>query len=269
MTTLIRLMRHPSDAEIVLAQTPPDWNSVMGRFAPARYAPDLRAYLIHRERVPAFARFVGIEGGRLVDERVAAPSGPPTAKPSGPECANCGQPGSFEHPPKMCPSCGQPWTVVYIHERAAAARRVDCPRCGAKNRGHFPFCAGCGGALSVPAAVRAPAVVPVVGRGGDPKALAEVVAETMPDRPETACAADGCYRPTRDGICDHCRAQAIDDDIEAANAALIARLHANERARAHTRPEPDPEPPRHFTAADINHDRVHAAMARRSQRSTT
>lgn len=270
MTTLIRLTRHPSDAEIVLAQTPPDWNAVMGRFAPARYAPDLRAYLIHRERIPAFARFVGIEGARLVDERTAPPSGPPTAKRSGPECANCGQAGSSTNPPKMCPSCGQPWVEIYFHERIAEARRVECPRCGARNRGHFPFCAGCGGALTVPTAVRPPAVVvPVTDRGGDPKPLAAVVAETMPDRPEVACSVDGCYRPTRDGICDRCRAKAIDDDDAAANADLIARLHANERARAHTRPAPDPGPPRYFKPADINHDRVHAAEARRTERSTT
>ncbi|WP_374457732.1 hypothetical protein [Nocardioides sp.] len=90
------------------------------------------------------------------------------------------------------------------------------------------------------------------------------------DRPETACLAPGCFRPTRDGICDRCRADAIALDEQAANQALIERLQANERARAHTRPEPSPEPPRRFTSADINHDRVRAAMTRAAeQRSTT
>lgn len=82
------------------------------------------------------------------------------------------------------------------------------------------------------------------------------------DRPEVACAAPGCFRPTRDGICDRCRAAAIALDEQAANQALIERLRANERARAATRPEPSPEPPRRFTSDDIDHDKVRAAMTR-------
>lgn len=81
-------------------------------------------------------------------------------------------------------------------------------------------------------------------------------------RPETACSADGCFRPTRDGICDRCRAKAIADDVDAANAALVDQLKANQRERAHARPPADPGPPRYFTGADINHDKVHAAQAR-------
>lgn len=83
------------------------------------------------------------------------------------------------------------------------------------------------------------------------------------DRPETACLADGCFRPTRQGICDRCRAKAIADDVDAGNVELIDRLKANQRERAHDRPAADPTAePRRFTAADINHDRVHAAQAR-------
>lgn len=96
---------------------------------------------------------------------------------------------------------------------------------------------------------------------------AQAAAPVVPvdDRPETACAADGCFRPTRDGICDRCRETTAAEDIDTANAELIDRLRANERERAHTRPPADPEPPRHFTGADINHDRVRAAMARRTE----
>lgn len=84
-----------------------------------------------------------------------------------------------------------------------------------------------------------------------------------PDRPETACAADGCYRPTRDGICDRCREKAAAEDIDAANAELVDRLRANERARAHTRPAPDPAAQtRYFTGVDYDPQRVHAAQAR-------
>lgn len=81
------------------------------------------------------------------------------------------------------------------------------------------------------------------------------------DRPETACAADGCYRPTRDGICDRCREKAAAEDIAAANVELVDRLKTQQWARAHDRPPADPGPPRYFTGADINHDRVHAAQA--------
>lgn len=87
------------------------------------------------------------------------------------------------------------------------------------------------------------------------------------DRPETACAAPGCFRPTRDGICDRCRAAAAAEDVQAANAELIERLHANEAERARTRPEPDPDAPapRFFTSADYDPERVHAAQARAAE----
>lgn len=88
-------------------------------------------------------------------------------------------------------------------------------------------------------------------------------AHDVGDRPEQACTVDGCFRPTRDGICDRCRAKAIADDRDAANAALVDRLKANQRERAHTRPAPSPEP-KHFTADDIDHDRVRAATSART-----
>lgn len=84
------------------------------------------------------------------------------------------------------------------------------------------------------------------------------------ERPETACAADGCYRPTTDGICDRCREKAIAVDVQAANTELVERLRANELERARTRPEPDPSAPaqRYFTSADYDPEKVHAAQAR-------
>ena len=98
-----------------------------------------------------------------------------------------------------------------------------------------------------------------------------LLASARDDRPETACAADGCFRPTRDGICDRCREQAAAEDVQAANAELIERLRANQRERAHTRPEPDPTAePRYFTRADYDPARVHAAQKRAAtDRSTT
>lgn len=88
------------------------------------------------------------------------------------------------------------------------------------------------------------------------------------DRPETACAAPGCFRPTRDGICDRCRAAAAAEDQQAANRELIERLHANELERAHNRPAPDPDAPapRFFTSADYDPEKVHAAQAQAAQR---
>lgn len=85
-----------------------------------------------------------------------------------------------------------------------------------------------------------------------------------PDRPETACAALGCFRPTTDGICDRCRATAAAEDVQAANAELVERLHANEAERARNRPPADPAPPRYFTSADYDPERVHAAQAQRT-----
>jgi hypothetical protein len=80
------------------------------------------------------------------------------------------------------------------------------------------------------------------------------------DRPETG-AAPGCYRPTTDGICDRCRAAAAAEDLQAANAELVERLHANEAERARNRPPVDPAPPRYFTSADYDPEKVHAAQA--------
>jgi hypothetical protein len=106
-----------------------------------------------------------------------------------------------------------------------------------------------------------PAPLPVRG-DGDP-----VAGAGESDRPETACLAPGCYRPTRDGICDRCRAKAATEDMQAANRELIGRLHANERERARNRPEPDPDapPPRYFTSADYDPEKVHAAQARAAE----
>lgn len=95
----------------------------------------------------------------------------------------------------------------------------------------------------------------------------QLVGQVPSDRPETACAAPGCFRPTRDGICDRCRAAAAAEDVQAANRELIARLHANEAERARTRPEPDPTAPEphYFTSADYDPERVHAAQARAAE----
>jgi hypothetical protein len=95
----------------------------------------------------------------------------------------------------------------------------------------------------------------------------ELVVPIPDTRPETACAAPGCFRPTRDGICDRCRAAAAAEAVQAANAELIERLHANERERARTRPAPDPDAPapRFYTSADYDPVKVHAAQARAAE----
>ena len=98
-----------------------------------------------------------------------------------------------------------------------------------------------------------------------PDEVAPLVAQVL-DRPEQACAAPGCFRPTRDGICDRCREQAAAEDVQAANAELIGRLKAQQAERARTAPPPEPGPPRFFTS--VNHERVHAAEAARTERST-
>lgn len=107
-----------------------------------------------------------------------------------------------------------------------------------------------------------PAVDDAAGAPGRAQPDVQQRAGESDQRPETACAADGCYRPTRDGICDRCRQTAAAEDVATANTELIEQLHANDRARAHTRPPVDPGPPRYFTSADYDPVRVHAAQAR-------
>lgn len=150
------------------------------------------------------------------------------------------------HPGQWAPpSCGSCRADALAGDEPTPPRR-DKPPAEVSQRG----AAACRTALGLPEPSPAATSTPAAGEPDD--------------RPESACLADGCFRPTTQGICDRCREQATAEDIEAANAELVERLKAGQRERAHDRPAPDPEPPRRFTSADIDHDRVRAAMGRRT-----
>lgn len=208
MSTIIRLTRHPNDPLVLLAHTPPEWSTAMGRFAPARWAAEHRAYLVHRELAHAFANFVRIEGGRVVDESRATPAGPTVSgsRVAGPECANCGQPGSTSSRLKVCPACGQPWVPVIHQSAAIGAARTPCPSCGHKQAGRFPHCGRCGTAMVYPEPRSRPPVVPATRqRLDDPQPLAAVISEHAPRPPhelEEDRACGTCFHPTPASLLD-------------------------------------------------------------------
>jgi hypothetical protein len=206
-------------------------------------------HVLAHARDPKAKTPFAIKGSAPHHER--APRQP--AKAGGDECRM--------HPGEWAGSC-----------RACAADRLAGDQSSRPQRQKAPAevahrgAAACRAALSLPSPSPAPDVVsePAVddaAEGSGPLAL-DVQRRAGEDRPETACLAPGCYRPTRDGICDRCRAVAAAEDVRAGNAELIERLRANEAERARTRPPADPGPPRYFTSADYYPERVHAAQAR-------
>lgn len=179
---LIRLTSHGSDREVVLLHTPPDLAEQMGTFEPARWSPDLRAYLLHHEQIKALFRFARFHDLHVVDERRRDDSAP---RPLPVECASCGQPGRLTHPPTRCPSCGEPWRPVSppgyssIHHRTTR----PCPSCHEPQSGRFPYCASCGGRMpSTPTANQHKAFRRPEAREhlGEPVPLADLVEEVAP-----------------------------------------------------------------------------------------
>jgi hypothetical protein len=169
---LIRITRHPHDQSIAVLATPPDLATDMGRFEAARYAPDLRAYMIHVDTVPALRKFAKHLGVHVIDER--RDNGPRTLPH---ECGDCGQPGSVERPPRCCPDCGADWRPVTYEDAAPTLTEGTCGRCGHRQGGRFPRCSHCGGHMAYPE--RGPRVeIAPRAKLPDPIPLAEAIAET-------------------------------------------------------------------------------------------
>lgn len=169
---LIRITKHPHDADIVLLATPPEMNTDMGRFEPARYAPELRAYLIHRDTVEALRKFAKHVNAHVIDERRTE-----GARTLLHECGNCAQPGSTSRPPQFCPSCGEPWRPVTFEEQLPDAVHGTCSRCSNRQSGRFPRCSRCGGEMTYEP--RGKRVVLPRPKLADPMPLSEALQETL------------------------------------------------------------------------------------------
>lgn len=168
---IIRLSTHPTDPDIVVLNTPPDLAQQMGRFEPARYDPDRRAYLAHRDTLDALASFARTVNAHVVDER---------RKPAGTnpihECGECGQPGSAAHPPRYCPACGSDWRPVTIEDIQPTVAYGTCRGCGRQQIRRFPHCTHCGGAMAYATPEKRVIARP---KRANPIPLGEALAETM------------------------------------------------------------------------------------------
>lgn len=174
MTEVARIVRHPSDRDVVLLHTPHGLSNDMGRFAPARYSQEHRAYVLHNEHIPALYRFARTISLHVVDERRATAG----YRTQPVECASCQQPGSLGKPPKVCPSCGETWVPVPPPIKEEAKGRTECGKCRHRQDGRFPFCSSCGARMTYRPAAAAPAlVVPLDERRKlrDPEPLARTL----------------------------------------------------------------------------------------------
>lgn len=169
---IIRITRHPHDPDIVMLNTPPDMSQEMGRFQPARYAPELRAYLTHRDTIDALHRFAKHADAHVVDERRAE-----GAQTLAHECRHCQQPGSTTRPPAFCPACGEPWEPVTFEEQSPGAVHGTCSRCGERQSGRFPRCSRCGGQMTYEPRGK-PLVLPRT-KLEDPMPLSQALEETV------------------------------------------------------------------------------------------
>ena len=147
MTEIARITRHPVDRDVVLLVPPPDMFNEFGRFGPARYSQEHRAFLLHHEHIPALYRFARTISLHVVDERVKSAPGNRTLPV---ECSFCQQPGSMGKPPKTCPACGEPWVPTPPPVKEEAKGRHECGKCRHRQGGRFPYCASCGEPMRYP-----------------------------------------------------------------------------------------------------------------------
>jgi hypothetical protein len=166
---IVRLTQHRDD-EFVVLSIPPDLRHAIGSFAPARYMPDQKAYVIHEDTVGALHAWARYNGARVLDDRPHVGEARP-----GHECAHCQQPGSVPHPPRYCPGCGERWQPVTFFEVAPRAPVTVCEQCGHKQTGRFARCAGCGARMRYPRR-SAPPLELVRTHLADPVPVAEAVA---------------------------------------------------------------------------------------------
>lgn len=188
---IIRIENHPSDRDFLVAHTPPDFAHNMGRFAAARFSQKLKGYVIAAEHLDQLRTFARHEGASILDER---DRGAGQEKHSGPlpECRSCGTPASRKASLTLnrCRACGDVWhPVQYEAPGSAASMRVDCPACGRRQHGAFPYCGECGAPLPAPTPVSTRSI-DLPGRPAnqdpldDPRSFAECIDELPLDIPE-------------------------------------------------------------------------------------
>lgn len=178
MKDTARLTDHPRDGAFALLHIGPAHAATMGRFAPARWSADLKAFILHIDQADAIVRYLAIHDVAVADDRGRPDD---SDRPHGPlpECAICQQPARRDHEPERCPNCGEPWTSVVFTETKGFDWRPDpriCSSCGTENRLAFPRCHSCGAELPAlrPTALRPPAARPHLD---DPQPIGEAIAE--------------------------------------------------------------------------------------------
>lgn len=175
MTTTATINAHPTDPDIIVLRTPPDMASEMGRFAPARYDPQTRAYILLAEHVDALRKFATRSGIHIVDQR-QAPPGPRTQMP---ECTNCGQPAKLNAQPDWCPACGERWKPMFAEGHNGSGVRLECRACGHRQTTAFRWCGKCGAAMPEPPKGGKPLTLDRPKLTA-PKPLAQTIVETLP-----------------------------------------------------------------------------------------
>lgn len=146
--TLAYLTSHTHDPNTLVLHTPPGLATDMGRFEPARYDAELRAYLVHTDHHDALHRFATSIGLHITDNRIRPPTAPGPPRPRMPECTHCAQPARHDTHPNRCPNCGQPWQPTYPPDHHAGhGVTQDCPACGRTQHGRFAHCGRCGAAI--------------------------------------------------------------------------------------------------------------------------
>jgi len=175
MADTARLTRHPRDETSALLNIGPAHAKTMGLFAPARWASDLKAYLVNDENVDSLIRFLALQGVHVTDDR--SRGGGDALGPL-PECANCGQPAKRDREPEHCPDCGKPWQSVVFTQTRGFDWRPDprtCTVCLTEQRGTFRFCQQCGAVMPDPVHVVKP--TPEREHLDDPQPIGEAVEE--------------------------------------------------------------------------------------------
>jgi len=148
-TYVVVIRPHPTDAAVLLVDSPPSLAATMGRFGPARYAGlHHGAYVIPLDQRANFQRFAIANHLAVVEDSYPNPTTPtPGALNPLPECASCGQPARRSAGLRYCPACGASWHPSYTRETVRDLASLDCPTCGTTQRDGFPRCLNCGSAL--------------------------------------------------------------------------------------------------------------------------
>lgn len=177
MPELIRITNHPTDPALALIHTGPTLAPIMGQLPEARRSPEHRAYLLHVDALPGLRALAQHHHLHVIDQTTTPdPRGRPVAQ----ECRHCQQPGSWAHPPRYCPSCGNQWEPVPPPTTDLHQTYPDCPQCGHHQTGRFTYCTRCGTTLD-PSVPETPAPTPDRHHLEDPLPLDHLLAAHLDD----------------------------------------------------------------------------------------